>query len=64
MSDYAIKRQCEKVISGHIHHPVQKFLDGNIEYFNCGDWIENNTAIIEDMDGNLKIIKFIKEDSQ
>jgi UDP-2,3-diacylglucosamine pyrophosphatase LpxH len=61
ISEYAIKRQCNKVISGHIHHPVQKYITNNIEYFNCGDWIENNTAIIENIEGKLEIIKFEKD---
>lgn len=40
----AKKNNCLNVISGHIHHPEDKMVDG-IRYLNCGDWIENNTYI-------------------
>jgi UDP-2,3-diacylglucosamine pyrophosphatase LpxH len=36
---------CNTVISGHIHHPEDKMIEG-IKYLNCGDWIENNSYII------------------
>jgi UDP-2,3-diacylglucosamine pyrophosphatase LpxH len=38
-------RDCDIVISGHIHQPENKLIDG-IQYLNCGDWIENNSYII------------------
>jgi UDP-2,3-diacylglucosamine pyrophosphatase LpxH len=41
----AKKRNCTKVVCGHIHHPIIKVID-DIEYVNCGDWIENNSYII------------------
>jgi UDP-2,3-diacylglucosamine pyrophosphatase LpxH len=40
----AKKHQCEFVISGHIHHPEDRYIDG-VRYLNCGDWIENNSYI-------------------
>jgi UDP-2,3-diacylglucosamine pyrophosphatase LpxH len=48
------KRECDGVITGHIHCPTIKEIDG-ITYFNDGDWCENNTALIEDYDGNFFI---------
>ena len=41
----AKKHGCDKVISGHIHHPDDRMIDG-IRYLNCGDFIENNSFII------------------
>ena len=41
----AKKHHCTAVISGHIHHPEDRVVDG-IRYLNCGDWIENNSYII------------------
>ena len=40
----AKKNKCKVVISGHIHFPEDKTIDG-IRYLNCGDWIENNSYI-------------------
>lgn len=43
------------VICGHIHHAEIKQI-GNITYMNDGDWVESCTALVEDYDGNIKII--------
>ena len=45
----AKKHHCTTVISGHIHHPEDRMIDG-IRYLNCGDWIENNSYIIYNND--------------
>jgi UDP-2,3-diacylglucosamine pyrophosphatase LpxH len=45
----AKKHHCVNVISGHIHHPEDRMIDG-IRYLNCGDWIENNSFIVFDND--------------
>lgn len=29
---------------------------GGIYYLNCGDWVENCTAIVETMDGDLQLV--------
>jgi UDP-2,3-diacylglucosamine pyrophosphatase LpxH len=54
---YKIAKQekCNVIICGHIHLPTIKVFD-NITYCNCGDWIENCSAIVENMDGSLEII--------
>lgn len=43
------------VICGHIHHANQRDIDG-VTYINDGDWVENCTALVEDMEGNLQIV--------
>jgi len=52
----AKKHQCLYVISGHIHHPEDRYIDG-IRYLNCGDWIENNSYITFDK-GSYHVHKF------
>ncbi len=46
------------VICGHIHHPEMRELEG-IEYINCGDWVESCTAIVETLDGELKLLHWV-----
>lgn len=46
LTDAAVKKGCTGVICGHIHTPQDKMI-GGIRYLNCGDWIENNSYIIE-----------------
>lgn len=43
------------VVCGHIHHPEITEEEG-ILYCNDGDWVENSTALIEHLDGQLKLI--------
>jgi UDP-2,3-diacylglucosamine pyrophosphatase LpxH len=52
----AKKNNCSNVISGHIHYPEDKVLDG-IRYLNCGDWIENNSYITYNK-GKYNVHKF------
>lgn len=49
--EYALRNGCDMVITGHIHKPELSSLYGN-----CGDWIENCSAIIEHKDGELQIV--------
>ena len=55
------KRKMDGVVCGHIHNAEMKTIDG-IKYYNCGDWVESCTAIIEDMQGNLEIVTWTEED--
>jgi len=32
-----------------------------IQYFNCGDWVESCTAVVETLDGEWKIIDFLEK---
>lgn len=50
----AQKRNCQGVICGHVHSPVDKTIDG-VRYMNCGDWIENNSYIIQEQNGEFKL---------
>lgn len=49
------KSGCDGVVCGHIHSPAVKEVSG-LQYYNCGDWIEHNSAIVEDYEGNLELI--------
>jgi len=49
------------VICGHIHRAEMKKI-GNIEYLNCGDWVESCTALVEDFAGNIQLINFHEDD--
>jgi UDP-2,3-diacylglucosamine pyrophosphatase LpxH len=41
----AKKRNCHTVVCGHIHNPDYKIID-EVDYLNCGDWVENCSYII------------------
>jgi len=48
-------REFDGVVCGHIHKPE---IDdsGDVSYYNCGDWIENCTALVEYGNGEMEII--------
>ena len=53
--------QADGVICGHIHRAEVKMI-GEVQYLNCGDWVESCTALIEDFDGKIKLIQFHEND--
>ena len=53
----AKRRDCTSVVCGHIHHPEYQIANG-VHYYNDGDWIENNSALIEDRDGKIELVYF------
>ena len=55
------KRNMDGVVCGHIHHAEMKTING-IKYYNCGDWVESCTALVEDMEGNIEIVTWTEED--
>lgn len=57
---YAKQQKVDGVICGHIHQPAIKNLQG-IQYYNTGDWIENCTALVEQEDGQICLINWMKQ---
>jgi len=49
------RRGLDGVICGHIHHASDRGF-GGIHYLNCGDWVESCTAIIETIEGELRVV--------
>ena len=43
------------VVCGHIHSAEVRRLDA-ITYYNCGDWVESCTALVEHNDGTLVVL--------
>jgi UDP-2,3-diacylglucosamine pyrophosphatase LpxH len=49
------RRGLAGVVCGHIHRPALREI-GPIVYANSGDWVENGTAVVEHMDGELELV--------
>lgn len=60
MTSLAQLRKVDGVICGHIHRAEMRPIDG-LRYFNCGDWVESCTALVEDFAGNFELIHFHHE---
>ena len=54
---YTREQECSGVVCGHIHVPAIRTLEG-IEYYNCGDWVEHCTAVVEHVDGRMEMVGF------
>lgn len=52
----ASKKGYDGIICGHIHEPIIKEMKGGKIYMNSGDFVENCSALVEDFDGNWKVI--------
>lgn len=60
----AVARECRRrgldgVVCGHIHHAEIRDI-GGVEYHNCGDWVESCTALAEDFNGKISIIRWVE----
>ncbi|MES2789427.1 MAG: UDP-2,3-diacylglucosamine diphosphatase [Planctomycetota bacterium] len=49
--------QCDGVVCGHIHTPTIHEHQG-LMYYNTGDWVESCTALVEQSDGELRLIRW------
>ena len=52
---YARDFRVDGVLCGHIHHAAVREIDG-VGYYNCGDFVESCTALVEHFDGHLELI--------
>jgi UDP-2,3-diacylglucosamine pyrophosphatase LpxH len=54
---YAERHAVEAVLCGHIHSAGVRQI-GAITYYNCGDWVESCSALVENFDGEIEIVQF------
>jgi len=56
----AARRDLDGLICGHIHHASMQSA-GGYQYVNTGDWVESCTALVEGVDGVLRILHWTEE---
>ncbi len=56
---YAAKYHVAGVMCGHIHTPAMRQI-GAVSYYNCGDWVESCSAIVEHHDGRLELLNDLR----
>lgn len=54
---YAKDYNVHGVLCGHIHTASVREIDGTA-YYNCGDWVESCTAMVEHFDGRMELLHF------
>lgn len=58
LAQYAKTNKYNGIICGHIHKAEIRKI-GDIDYMNCGDWVESCTALVETHEGEWKIIEWL-----
>ena len=51
---FAELHRADGIVCGHIHTPTIKQIR-HITYYNCGDWVESHTAMVEHADGRIEL---------
>jgi UDP-2,3-diacylglucosamine pyrophosphatase LpxH len=54
---YAANHKVDAVLCGHIHSAAIRTI-GATTYYNCGDWVETCSALIEWPNGNIELVKY------
>lgn len=53
---YAEDHAVDAVLCGHIHNASIRQI-GHLGYYNCGDWVESCSALVEDHDGHIELVR-------
>ena len=56
-----VARECrinkyDGVVCGHIHQAEYRRIE-DVDYYNCGDWVDSCTALLEDYDGTITVFR-------
>jgi UDP-2,3-diacylglucosamine pyrophosphatase LpxH len=58
VAHYAARYNVQAVLCGHIHSAaIREF--GSATYYNCGDWVESCTALVEHEDGVISMVNYL-----
>src|SRR5215467_8522606 len=57
VAHYGERYDVDAVLCGHIHSAAVRDF-GNVTYYNCGDWVESCTALVEGEDGLLSMVNY------
>ncbi len=52
----------DAVMCGHIHQPTIRQI-GDVQYLNTGDWVESCSAIVENRDGSLELVRWKRHET-
>src|SRR6201987_2750832 len=57
VAHYAERHRVDAVLCGHIHSAAMREF-GSVTYYNCGDWVESCTALVEGEDGMISLVNY------
>lgn len=53
-------KKLDGVVCGHIHTAAMKSINDK-HYYNCGDWVDSCTALVEHLDGQMELVRSTPE---
>src|ERR1700756_4739183 len=60
VAHYAQQFEVDAVLCGHIHSVSMRTIR-SIEYYNCGDWVETCSALVEDHSGEISLVSYLPQ---
>jgi UDP-2,3-diacylglucosamine pyrophosphatase LpxH len=57
VAHYAQMYRADGIVCGHIHTPAMRRIR-EVDYYNCGDWVESSSALVEHFDGTMELIRW------
>ena len=60
VAHYAERHHADGIVCGHIHTPAVTRI-GGIAYYNCGDWVESRTGLVEHSDGRIELVRWRRQ---
>jgi UDP-2,3-diacylglucosamine pyrophosphatase LpxH len=60
LTQYAARKGVDGVVCGHIHLPEIRQFDA-LGYYNCGDWVDHMSVLVEHFDGRLELLTVTEE---
>lgn len=57
MLRFASDAGAQGIVCGHIHTAAMRSING-LDYHNTGDWVESRTALVEELDGTIRLLQF------
>ncbi|MDQ6654626.1 MAG: UDP-2,3-diacylglucosamine diphosphatase, partial [Verrucomicrobiota bacterium] len=57
IAKYALREGADGVLCGHIHSATIRPI-GSLAYYNCGDWVESCSALVEHHSGGIELLRF------
>ena len=61
LKKYAVSKGCDGVIYGHTHLPDLLHDEDGFTFMNCGDWVEDTTALTLGFDGAFRLVDLIAD---
>ncbi len=56
-----LKRGVDGIVCGHIHHAAISKFGESLTYYNCGDWVESCTGLVENRNGQISIVRWVED---